>query len=173
MASGCGVEGKAGVQVEHWGWVGRVRDQKKSPTSLTYAATCSAVRGGPSVLVRVGGVLGGGGAGGFGDAGNETLDQFDGAFHEPRRATQPPHPVPLPIRWGEGGRRPGGFRETVGKSLWPGNSGGLLEVIQFSGVGSPAWASVRKPRAGAFSFREEYFAIAFNSAGVRKGRIAK
>src|SRR5438046_4793116 len=30
------------------------------------------------------------------------------AFHEP-----PPHPVPLPIRWGEGGRRPGEGRFMV------------------------------------------------------------
>ena len=33
------------------------------------------------VLVRVGCVLRGGGAGGFGDAGNEALDQLDRAFH--------------------------------------------------------------------------------------------
>jgi hypothetical protein len=41
------------------------------------------------------------------------------------------------------------------------------EVIQVSGGGSPAWASVRKPREGAFSFWVEDLAIAFNSSIIK------
>src|ERR1035437_1547157 len=56
------------------------KNPRTSRGGLTYAATCSAVRGGPSYwcgLVSVSGVEG---AGGLGDAGNEALDQLGGTL---------------------------------------------------------------------------------------------
>ena len=64
--------------------VGRVREQKNPRPEPGRFDLCSHLFGGARravVLVRVGFGLRGGGAGGLGDAGNETLDQFDRAFH--------------------------------------------------------------------------------------------
>src|SRR5947207_13754918 len=84
------------------------------------------------------------------------------------RFLKTPHPVPLPIRWGEGGRRPGEGNKCVTSAWWwcrvaPGIGGAAIKS-----VGQPRSAATNSRRISFFGDRRVVFIRGYDEPSRRR-----